>query len=71
MKPNLLLALTLALTTLAIGAGAKDQSDTDGLIGTWDVKGTAPNGDTRESLLTFEQRNGKLYASQSFTIASL
>ncbi|MFT4551152.1 MAG: hypothetical protein ACI9MB_005133 [Verrucomicrobiales bacterium] len=60
MKPKLLFALTLALTSLAIGAGAKNQSDTDNLIGTWDVKGTAPNGDTRESLLTFEQKNGKL-----------
>ena len=66
MKPNLLFALTtFALTALAIGAGAKNQSDTDHLIGTWDVKGTAPNGDTRESLITFERKNGKLHCVAS------
>ncbi|MGI9241864.1 MAG: hypothetical protein ACR2RV_13760 [Verrucomicrobiales bacterium] len=61
MKSNLRIALTtFAFAALSIGAGADEQSDTDHLIGTWDVRGTAPNGDTRESLLTFERKNGML-----------
>jgi hypothetical protein len=66
MRPNLLFALTtIALSALATGAGAKDQSDTDRLIGTWDVKGTAPNGDIRESLITFELKNSHLHCVAS------
>jgi len=63
LKTHQLFALTFAALTM--GSGAKDRSDPARLVGIWDAKGTAPNGEVRDSLLTFEMKDGKLLCTAS------